>query len=101
MDGGVILKSKPDQFIMDEWSCMTKTAAQNLKGDCPMLEDAVLSDMAKYIKELEEQNKKLTEISIGLLEWIDAVPTNTQLPAMPRIDRDYVDRVLNTGGLNG
>ena len=69
MDGGVILKSKPDQFIMDEWSCMTKTAAQNLKGDCPMLEDAVLSDMAKYIKELEEQNKKLTEISIGLLEF--------------------------------
>lgn len=29
------------------------------------------------------------------LEWIDAVPRDTPLPAMPGFDRDYVDELLD------
>lgn len=28
------------------------------------------------------------------LDWIDAVPSDLQLPAMPGFDRDYVDSVI-------
>ena len=37
---------------------------------------------------------ELLEVIDYLLEWIDAVPQATQLPAMPGIDRDYVNDLI-------
>jgi len=37
---------------------------------------------------------ELVEALNMTLEWIDAVPMDTVLPAMPGFDRDYVDSIL-------
>lgn len=42
-----------------------------------------------------KQNKELVEVLQAALEWIDAVPKDTQLPAMPGFDRDWADEVLD------
>lgn len=38
---------------------------------------------------------ELLEALVWALEWIDAVPSETQLPTMPGFDRDYVNEVIN------
>lgn len=38
--------------------------------------------------------KELQDYLEAALEWIDAVPKDTPLPAMPGFDRDYVDWLL-------
>lgn len=40
------------------------------------------------------QEAKLREALRWALEWIDAVPQDTQLPAMPGFDRDYVNGLI-------
>lgn len=37
----------------------------------------------------------LVEALEAALEWIDAVPDNTSLPAMPGVDRDWVNNTLD------
>lgn len=36
----------------------------------------------------------LVEALEAALEWIDAVPQDTELPTMPGFDRDWVDNIL-------
>jgi hypothetical protein len=43
---------------------------------------------------MEKQNEELLKVAVALREWIDAVPKETVLPAMPGVDRDWVDAVL-------
>ncbi|URC22224.1 hypothetical protein CHUUTOTORO_01390 [Serratia phage vB_SmaM-ChuuTotoro] len=38
---------------------------------------------------------ELVEALEATLEWIDAVPQDTELPTMPGFDRDWVDNILN------
>ena len=40
------------------------------------------------------ENQKLREALKAALTWIDAVPQEAQLPAMPGFDRDEVDALL-------
>jgi len=40
------------------------------------------------------QIAELRDALIAALEWIDAVPSDTELPAMPGFDRDYVDSLI-------
>ena len=40
--------------------------------------------------------EELTEVGTALRDYIDAIPKGVQLPAMPGIDRDYVDSVLDS-----
>lgn len=46
------------------------------------------------IKMQQQKIKDLTEIAVAMREWIDAVPEDTVLPAMPGVDRDWVDSVI-------
>ena len=47
---------------------------------------------------ISEQHYKryteLKEVAFAMREWIDAVPSDTSLPAMPGFDRDWADEVL-------
>lgn len=46
---------------------------------------------------------ELVEALEATLEWIDAVPQDTELPTMPGFDRDWVDGILHkakTEGIN-
>jgi hypothetical protein len=43
---------------------------------------------------LLKQSDELKEALKWALEWIDAVPDNVLLPAMPGFDRDYVNGLL-------
>ncbi|HAT1642364.1 TPA: hypothetical protein I8Y18_003526 [Raoultella ornithinolytica] len=39
-------------------------------------------------------NEQLLSALIAALEWIDAVPSDTVLPAMPGFDRDEVNELI-------
>lgn len=39
--------------------------------------------------------KELLEALVAALEWIDAVPSDTELPTMPGFDRDEVDALID------
>jgi hypothetical protein len=41
-----------------------------------------------------ERSDKLKEALTWALAWIDAVPQDALLPAMPGFDRDYVNELL-------
>ena len=62
--------------------------------------DAPLDKMHRYskYKEASERIKLLEFISKSLLDYIDAIPEDAaaKFPAMPGIDRDFVDSVLAT-----
>lgn len=38
--------------------------------------------------------KDLTDVAIAMRDWIDAVPADVALPAMPGFDRDWADNVI-------
>jgi hypothetical protein len=42
----------------------------------------------------EQQRDELLEALEAAIEWIDAVPSNVQLPTMPGFDRDWVEDVI-------
>lgn len=37
----------------------------------------------------------LKEVASAMREWIDAVPSDTELPTMPGFDRDWADEVID------
>lgn len=37
---------------------------------------------------------EILEVAKSLLNWIDSVPSDVPLPAMPGVDRDWVDAVI-------
>jgi len=37
---------------------------------------------------------EILEVAKSLLNWIDSVPPDLPLPAMPGVDRDWVDSVI-------
>ena len=40
--------------------------------------------------------EELTEVAKAMREWIDAVPQNVSLPAMPGFDRDWADEIIDS-----
>lgn len=54
--------------------------------------------IAKFRK-LEAQRDQLIDVAKAMRGWIDAVPKDTVLPAMPGFDRDWADSVIN-GDIN-
>lgn len=78
----------------------TLTALSTLAAEVRGLREELGKETKAACHWMEEANRdhnrlvKLTEVSEALLEWIDAVPPDTQLPVMPGIDRDWVDIVL-------
>ena len=56
------------------------------------MENSAVSHAMKGAKRLRE----LLELAKAQQEWIDAVPEETILPAMPGYDRDLADRILAT-----
>lgn len=49
------------------------------------------------IKRLERKLAETQSVARAALEWIDAVPADTVLPAMPGFDRDWAEGVLGRG----
>jgi len=47
------------------------------------------------IDQLEAHNRALVEVALAMREWIDAVPSDTVLPAMPGFDRDWADSIIS------
>jgi hypothetical protein len=52
----------------------------------------LLSDALTYY---ETRSKNLEEVAMAMRDWIDAVPSDTVLPAMPGFDRDWADNVID------
>lgn len=43
---------------------------------------------------MSERYSEFKELALAMLEWIDAIPAGTVLPAMPGFDRDWAEVVL-------
>lgn len=52
------------------------------------------TSLREQVQQLQQRNKRLTDVCVALLAWIDAVPKEVQLPAMPGFDRDEVDAII-------
>ena len=50
---------------------------------------------AAFIVKAVNSHERLVEALIRAIEWIDAVPDETVLPAMPGFDRDDVNELLS------
>jgi hypothetical protein len=46
------------------------------------------------LQKMRRQRDELLEALEAALEWIDAIPNDFQLPAMPGFDRDWVDSII-------
>lgn len=42
-----------------------------------------------------ERCKQLEQVCRAMRNWIDAVPKDTVLPAMPGFDRDWADNIID------
>lgn len=52
------------------------------------------TEAAEEIQVLRKKVEALTEVATAMRDWIDAVPRETPLPAMPGFDRDWADGVI-------
>lgn len=58
-------------------------------------EEELLQLEKNKIKSLQNEVKDLREVAKAMREWIDAVPKDTPLPAMPGFDREWADGVID------
>jgi len=49
---------------------------------------------AETVQQLQQRCERLLDVCQTLIAWIDAVPKDMQLPAMPGFDRDEVDAIM-------
>jgi len=56
--------------------------------------------LLKYIAKLELSLVDTQEVARAALDWIDTVPSETVLPAMPGFDRDWAEEVLSKEDLH-
>ena len=63
----------------------------------PTVEESDTGDYVEYddYASLDSIKNELLEALQMALEWIDAVPSDTLLPAMPGFDRDEVNSIIN------
>ena len=60
--------------------------------------EATLNERTLWVRRemlLIEKLNSLREVVEAMREWIDAVPNDTVLPAMPGFDRDWADDIIN------
>ncbi|VDS07530.1 hypothetical protein PARHAE_00707 [Paracoccus haematequi] len=69
-------------------------SARKVEGDAPDQTEVSSGPSAA-----PTDNTALVEALDVCLEWIDAVPSDTPLPAMPGFDRDWVDNIRNRAAL--
>jgi hypothetical protein len=63
------------------------------------IDSCLKTDCGHHENWIAEQNNKryseLKEVALAMIEWIDAVPDDVQLPAMPGFDRDWAEEILD------
>lgn len=62
-----------------------------------------ITELKRQRDEYEQQNVELLRITLMMRDWIDAVPQDTELPAMPGFDRDWANSIIDAAikGANG
>ena len=69
--------------------------SSGLKIEFALSKSNVFKDSKKVeIGGLMKINEQLLSALLAALEWIDAVPSDTVLPAMPGFDRDEVNELI-------
>ena len=52
-------------------------------------------DGLEHLHALHKEASELREVACAMREWIDAVPPDIVLPAMPRFDRNWADEIID------
>ena len=71
--------------------CCVGPIPKKMSADLKNIIDDYEHNLGKLLKRMSE----LKEVAKAMREWIDAVPDNTELPAMPGFDRDWADEVID------
>ncbi len=53
-----------------------------------------VENLKRLARRLERELGETRDVALALRDWIDAVPQDVVLPAMPGVDRDWVDSIL-------
>jgi hypothetical protein len=53
-----------------------------------------VENLKRLARRLERELSETRNVAIALRDWVDAVPQDVVLPAMPGVDRDWVDSIL-------
>lgn len=72
-----------------------KISRARYKGTGVAMSRSEAMALLEKIDRLRAENAELREVSKAALAWIDAVPSDTELPTMPGFDRDWADSVLD------
>ena len=64
----------------------------------PVTRDQVV--VSEFARKMERERNNLIEVIEAMREWIDAVPADTPLPAMPGFDRDWADTIIEEAKTN-
>ena len=62
---------------------------------CSMESKAEITELTRQRDEYKQQNADLIRITLMMRDWIDAVPQDTELPAMPGFDRDWANSIID------
>ena len=60
-----------------------------------VIADIPKCDPGKALEYAKEQIQELKSVARAMRGWIDAVPKDTVLPAMPGFDRDWADGIID------
>lgn len=85
----VVTKAMIDaQYVLDG----VTTLSNPLPLDCLA---GIFKAMAEAAPAVEPVQSELLEVVLAMRDWIDAVPQDTQLPAMPGFSRDWANSVID------
>jgi hypothetical protein len=71
-------------------------AKQMQKADAEIeLKRSQLLNMDKLVMSIQDERDKLLEVTLAMREYIDAIPKDLVLPAMPGFDRDWADEIID------
>lgn len=76
----------PEQYLLDEWDTLCAKASKSLRSDCPLLEDAVLVAMHKYVSEQAARISALEEFVRIISKGVPNVPNLTETYVKLAID---------------
>ncbi len=86
-------KIERQRVLIDEQQAMIEKEYKRFDA-----QQQTLKKVLDLLVSADKKKSRLLEIAKSLLEWVDAVPADTVLPAMPGMDRDWVDTVIETEG---
>jgi len=61
--------NKPENYILDEWENIVANAKMELNDNHPLMQDFVIVEIDKYLKQLEKPKKSPIQYTPAATQW--------------------------------